>query len=79
MDKWIVVIIGLAFMLLGVGALVWWRFETRRYYEALTNRQDVREFLERSPIRPEPEALQIGGIMLLAVGALMLALGIFWL
>lgn len=79
MEKWIVIAIGVSFILLGVGALIWWRYEIRRYYEALSNRQDVREFLERSPIRPEPEALQIGGIILITVGVLMSALGIVWL
>ena len=79
MDRWIVIIIGTVFALLGIGALIWWRYEIRRYYEALSNRQDIREFLERSPIRPEPEALQIGGIILLAVGVLMIVLGIIWL
>ena len=79
MEKWIVIAIGVSFILLGVGALIWWRYEIRRYYEALSNRQDVREFLERSPIRPEPEALQIGGIILITVGVLMSVLGIVWL
>lgn len=78
MDKWIPIAIGAAFILIGIGAWFWGRDETRKYYEAITNRMDVREFLERSPIRPEPEALKIGGIISIAVGLVILVMGIVW-
>ncbi len=78
MHNWIPIAIGAAFILIGIIALFWGRAETRRYYEALSNRMDVREFLERSPIRPEPEALKIGGILSIAVGLVILLIGIIW-
>ena len=78
MDKWIAVSIGVAFIVIGIGAFLWGRDETHKYYEALTNRMDVREFLERSPIRPEPEALKIGGVISIAVGLVILVIGIIW-
>jgi uncharacterized membrane protein YidH (DUF202 family) len=79
MDAWITISIGVVFMALGAGTLIWWHKEIERYYESLTNRMDVREFIERTPLRPEPDALKIGGLILIVVGTVIFVLGIIWL
>jgi len=48
----------------------------KKYYEALIGRMDIREFIEKTPVRPEPDALKIGGIILIAVGITIITLGI---
>lgn len=76
----IVMSLGGLFVLLGLVIIVWGRREEKSYYSSISTRPDVREFLERWPRRPEPEALKIGGWIAIAVGLLMLAMGGgFWL
>jgi hypothetical protein len=76
----IVMSLGGFFVLLGLAAIIWGSREERGYYNSISTRVDVREFLERRPRRPEPEALKIGGWIAIAVGLLMLAMGGgFWL
>ena len=79
MDGWIVMSLGVFFMLTGVGTYLWGRREESAYYLALTSRIDVREFLEHSPFRPEPEALQIGGIICFVVGLTLFGMAFIWL
>ncbi len=76
----IVMSLGGLFVLLGLAVIVWGKREEKGYYDSISTRPDVREFLERQPRRPEPEALKIGGWIAIAVGLLMLAMGGgFWL
>jgi len=76
----IVMSLGGLFVLLGLAVIVWGKREEKGYYDSISTRTDVREFLERQPRRPEPEALKIGGWIAIAVGLLMLAMGGgFWL
>ena len=71
---------GGVFIILGLAAFFWGKAEEKKYYNALTSRRDVREFLEHQPIRPEPTALRIGAWIALAIGILLLAMGGgFWL
>ncbi len=77
MDGWIVIGLGVLFVALGIGTFIWGQKELVAYYEAITQRIDVREFVERSPLRPEPEALKIGGIIAGVVGVVMVLGGIF--
>lgn len=64
------------FLLLGIGAYIWGRSEENSYYNSMPARRfDVREYLERSPFRPEPGALKIGGWIAIAIGLLMLLSG----
>ena len=79
MDGWIVTGLGLFFVVLGVLVFIWGRRELIAYYEAITRRQDMREFLEHSPLRPEPEALKIGGVITIAVGVVLIVMGIIWI
>ena len=79
MDGWIVVSLGVLFLALGAAVFFWGRREMDAYYEAISRRIDMREFIERSPLRPEPEALKIGGLITAAVGAVVLVMGVIWL
>lgn len=69
------------FLLLGISSYIWGRSEEKSYYDSMPARRfDVREYLERSPFRPEPGALKIGGWIAIALGLLMvLAGGALWL
>lgn len=69
------------FLLLGIGAYIWGRSEEKAYYDSMpARRYDVREYLERSPFRPEPGALKIGGWIAIAIGlSMLLSGGALWL
>jgi hypothetical protein len=76
------ILIGLGglFIVLGIGLIFWGKREEKSYYNAMSTRADVREFLEHEPIRPEPGALKIGGWIFIAVGLVVVVMGgAFWL
>lgn len=79
---WVIIVgVGGLFLLIGIAAHIWGWSEEKSYYDSMPARRfDVREFLEHSPFRPEPEALKIGGRIAVAIGLLMLlAGGALWL
>jgi hypothetical protein len=78
-DLTILLIIAGVFLLLGLLGLFWGRKEEGSYYGSVSERIDVREFLDRAPGRPEPGALRIGGkiCLLITVVLLLICLGIF--
>jgi hypothetical protein len=78
---WLIVLgMGGVFILLGLAAALWGRGEERSYYDSISARPDVREFLEHEPAHPQPESLKIGGWIAVAIGLLMLGMGgAFWL
>ena len=79
-DWFILMGMGGLFVLLGIALIAWGKREEKSYYNSLSSRPDAREFLEKSPERPEPGALKIGGWITIAVGLLMLVMGgVFWL
>jgi len=80
-DCFIVMGIGGLFIVLGLVAIIWGRSEDKSYYNSMSTRtDDLREYLEHWPQRPEPGALKIGGWIAIAIGLLMLAIGSgFWL
>ena len=63
------------FVFLGVVAVIWGKSEEKSYYDSLSARTDVREYLEHWPPHPEPGALKIGGWIAITIGVVMLALG----
>jgi len=72
-------IIGGVFVVVGLILYFLGRREESKYYDSISHRYDVREYVERFPKRPEPAALRIGGITAIVVGVVLLALGgIFW-
>jgi len=79
-DYLILMGMGGLFIFLGLVSVIWGRSEERRYYDSLSTRTDVREYLEHEPQRPEPGALKIGGWIAIAIGLVMVAIGGgFWL
>ncbi len=78
-DWFILMIMGGLFILLGLGAIFWGRAEEKRYFDSLSTRTDVREYMEHWPQRPEPGGLKIGGWIAITIGLCMLALGVAFL
>ena len=74
-DWSILIGMGVLFIFLGLAALIWGKREEKSYYNAISTRHDVREFLEHEPERPEPGALKIGGWIAMAIGLLMVVMG----
>ncbi len=80
LDWFVLMGLGGLFILLGLGAISWGRSEEKSYYDGMSRRIDVREFLAHWPWRPQFGALKIGGWIAIAVGVIMLVMGgIFWL
>ena len=80
-DWFILMVMGGSFVLLGLGTFFWGRREEKRYFDSISSRTDVREYLEHWPQRPEPGGLKIGGWIAVTLGLFMLALGVaflFW-
>ena len=79
--EWLMLIgAGGLFILLGLGAIMWSKGEKRGYYEVISHRLDVREYLEHGPERPEPRALKIGGWIAITIGIILGVVGGgFWL
>jgi len=74
-DWFILMTMGGLFILLGVFGIFWGKREEKRYYNSLSTRADVREYLEHWPTRLGLGALKIGGWTAIAVGLFMLAMG----
>ena len=74
-DWFILMGMGGLFIFLGIATIIWGKSEEKSYYNSLSARTDVREFLERLPHHPQPTALKIGGWIAVAIGLLMLAMG----
>ena len=77
----IVMIIGGIFIVLGFIGIIWGKRESDTYYTSVSERTDVREFLDRLPGRPEPGALRTGGKIAIALGVVVIlfALGFHFL
>ena len=68
--------VGGGFIILGIIGILWGRHEEKRYFEYLSTRPDLREFMAHWPERPEPGAVKIGGWIAIAVGFVLLVVGI---
>jgi len=78
-DWFILMVGGGLFLLLGVAGIIRGGGEEKSYYNAISRRPDMREYLEHKPERPEPGALRIGGWIAIAIGLVMIAMGAaFW-
>jgi len=74
-DWSILIGMGVLFIFLGLAAFIWGKREEKSYYNSISTRHDVREFLEHEPERPEPGALKIGGWIAMVIGLLMAVMG----
>jgi hypothetical protein len=74
-EPFILMGMGGLFIFLGVGAIIWGKTEEKRYYNALSTRSDLREFLDHSPRRPGHGALEMGGGIAIAIGVPLLVMG----
>ncbi|RLC70454.1 MAG: hypothetical protein DRI26_07110 [Chloroflexi bacterium] len=74
-DIYIMMGMGGFFILLGLLAMLWARQEERGYYDAVSRRRDLREFLTRFPQRIEPGALRAGGWILITIGSVLIIIG----
>ncbi len=73
---WLVLMgMGGLFILLGLAAIILDRSEEKSYYDSLSTRTDVREFMAHQPQRPQLGAIKIGGRIGIAVGVFMIAVG----
>jgi len=73
-DCFILMGMGGLFILLGLVIIIWGKREEKGYYDSLSTRTDVREYLEHLPQHPEPGALKIGGWIAIIIGLLMAAI-----
>jgi hypothetical protein len=75
-DAIILMSAGGGFILLGIIGILWGRHEEKRLFEELSKKPDLREFSLKHVETPQPGALLIGGWIAIALGALMLLIGI---
>lgn len=75
-DSLILIGAGGLFLIIGILVYVWGKREEERYYSEVAKRPgDTREFMERWPPRQQPGALKIGGVIAIALGAVLLVVG----
>ncbi len=67
---------GSLFILLGLGAILWDKKAQNRYYDTTASHTDVREYLEHWPPRRQFGAISIGGWIAIAIGVVLIAMGI---
>ena len=75
-EWYILAIVGGVFLVLGVLGIYWGMHEEKRLFEALAAKPDLREFSLRHVESPQPGALKIGGWIAIALGVIMLVIGI---
>lgn len=72
--------VGGGFIILGLIGIFWGRREDRSYFDSLSGRSDLREFVEHWPVRSQSGALKLGGWLAMAIGLILLVAGIIlWL
>jgi hypothetical protein len=76
-DNFILLVMGIVFTAVGAGIGGWSRWAEKRYYDILTARTDMREFLESTPERSGYGALRLGGLISIIVGAVLLGIAAF--
>jgi hypothetical protein len=74
-DCYIMIGMGGFFAFLGLVTLFWAGREERSYYDAISRRRDLREFLTHWPERIGPGALRAGGWILISVGVVLVIIG----
>ncbi|ADJ26313.1 hypothetical protein Dehly_1012 [Dehalogenimonas lykanthroporepellens BL-DC-9] len=64
------------FLLAGLVMLLIGSREEKDYYDALSGKRDLREFVTHNPERAEPGSLRTGGWITLVIGAVVLIAGL---
>jgi cytosine/uracil/thiamine/allantoin permease len=73
-------IIGAVFLIIGILLLFLGVREEKDYYQTISNRIDVRKYLERKSDSIQSWGLKVGGIMAVVIGLVLLVMGlIFWI
>ncbi|MGI2335697.1 MAG: hypothetical protein ACRKGH_03510 [Dehalogenimonas sp.] len=72
----VILALGGFFILAGVVMLFIGSREEKGYYEALSGKRDLREFVTHNPERAEPGSVRTGGWIALAVGVGILIIGL---
>jgi hypothetical protein len=75
-DWYILVIVGGVFLILGIIGIFWGIREEKRIFEALAEKPDLREFSMRHVETPQPGALKTGGWIAVALGVIVMMVGI---
>ena len=76
LDCVILIGVGGLFLVLGILVYGWGKREEDRYYSEIAKRPgDTREFMDRWPPRQQPGALKLGGVIAIALGAILLVVG----
>lgn len=71
---------GAFFILVGIVGIAWGKHEESSYYDTISNRPDVREFLDHLPWRPEPHAIIVGSRIAITIGIFLLIFGgVYWI
>ena len=79
-DYLVLVGIGGLLIFLGLVAIIWGHIEEKGYYDSLSGRSDVREYLEHWPPHLPSGTLKAGGWIALIIGLILVAVGGgFWL
>ena len=80
-DYFILMGLGGFFIVLGLAAIIWGKREEKGYFDSIATRtEDLREFMEHWPHRPQPGAIKVGGWIAIAIGVIVLVAGIvLWL
>ena len=80
-DYFILIVVGGVFIILGIAAIIWGKREEKSYIDSLAARtDDLREFMDHWPPRPQPGSLKVGGWIAMAVGLIILVAGVaLWL
>jgi hypothetical protein len=78
LDQDIIIMMGIGggFVVLGVLAILWGWYEEKSYMKYLASRRDLREFMVQWPVRPQAASLKIGGWIAIALGAVLLGVGL---
>jgi len=73
--------VGGLFLVIGLIAFFWGKQEEKRYFDAIATRtNDLREFMAHWPPRPQPGASKTGGWIAIAIGVVLLVIGLaLWL
>ena len=75
-DWVILLVVGGVFVILGLASIFWGKREEKSYFDTIATRtDDLREFMEHWPQRPQPGALKIGGWIAITIGVILLAVG----